>query len=104
MFNNRTVELAGLSLQQLVYPSITFSGIFQVLLSSDSNGVASLDASKCSVYITDEGSVTGLIFPVDPVVVSLKDYDNVDTASTYVNGYPLICVTVSLPMYNISLS
>ena len=67
----------------------------QVLISSDANGVATVLQGRMPVYITDENSVSGLVFPVDPIVVSLKDYDSAKGAGTPINGYPLICVTVS---------
>lgn len=70
-----------------------------MLLSSDANGVASLSLSRTSIYITDENSVTGLVFPVDPIVVSLRDYDSAKSANEPTNGYPLICVTVSYITY-----
>ena len=79
----------------VLWLTILSSYLLQALLSSDSNGVASTSISRCSVYVTDENTITGLVFPVDPVVVSLKDYDSAETAGQPINGYPLICITVS---------
>lgn len=85
-------------LQTCIVRGLSNTGLYstQVLLSSDSNAVASVSINRCSVYVTDENSVTGLVFPVDPVVVSLKNYDNADTIVQPINGYPLVCITVSI--------
>jgi len=70
--------------------------LFQVLMSSDSNGIALSDVKRCAIFITDDDNVNGLVFPVDPVVVSLKSYDSASENTAILNGYPVICVTVSL--------
>lgn len=55
--------------------------------------------NKAIVYIEEMDSVADVTFPAVPQVVSLLMYD--DTAKTKdkpqpPNGYPVVCVTVSL--------
>ena len=49
------------------------------------------------MYIEENSRLADVIFPVPPVVVSLRDYDNVGIAAQKlpVQGYPLVCVSVS---------
>ena len=49
------------------------------------------------VYIEEKNKMADVVFPRKPVVVSLKDYDHVSsTDRVVINGFPLICVTVSI--------
>lgn len=68
-------------------------------MSSDSQGIATLVTSRCAIYITDENSMAGLVFPVDPIVISLKKYDSVGIpGENPMNGYPLVCITVRVSL------
>jgi len=50
------------------------------------------------VYIEQKSRLADIILPAAPFVVSLNDYDNVGKAdgSGIIQGYPVICVSVSL--------
>ena len=52
---------------------------------------------RALVYIEENSKLADVIFPVPPIVVSLKDYDSVATSAQKlpVQGYPLVCVSVS---------
>lgn len=52
-----------------------------------------ITTSKAIVYIEEMDSVASVTFPAPPVVVSLRDYDEVSTAPVPIPGYPLVCVT-----------
>lgn len=70
---------------------------FTVHLTRDKNRVAIIDNDKTIVYIEENLHRTGVTFPLIPTVVSLKDYDDISKADAKpIQGYPLICVTVSL--------
>ena len=49
------------------------------------------------MYIEENSRLADVIFPVPPIVVSLRDYDHVGNVAQKlpVQGYPLICVSVS---------
>ena len=69
---------------------------FSLYLKPDENGVASLGLKKMIIYIEEHGRRTGVTFPLKPRVASLRDYDDLRTARKQpIQGYPLICVTVS---------
>ena len=69
---------------------------FTIHLSKDRNGVALIENNKVIVYIQENLYPTGVTFPLIPTVVSLRDYDDVNKAPTEpIQGYPLVCVTVS---------
>ena len=69
---------------------------FTVHLSKDSNRIALIENDKVIVYIEENLDRTGVTFPLIPTVVSLRDYDDVSESPTEpLQGYPLICVTVS---------
>ena len=70
---------------------------FTVHLTKDRNRVALIESSKVIVYIQENLYRTGVTFPLIPTVVSLRDYDDISEAKADpVQGYPLICVTVSI--------
>ena len=70
---------------------------FTVHLTKDSNRVALVESNKVIVYIQENGRSTGVTFPLIPTVVSLRDYDDISKAKAKpIQGYPLICVTVSI--------
>ena len=50
------------------------------------------------MYIEQKSRLADIILPAAPFVVSLNDYDNVGKAdgSGIIQGYPVICVSVSL--------
>lgn len=55
--------------------------------------------SKAIVYIEEMDSVADVTFPAVPQVVSLLLYDNTDEIKERPhppNGYPVVCVTVSV--------
>lgn len=69
---------------------------FSLYLKPDENEVAELGLKKMIIYIEEYGRRTGVTFPLKPRVVSLRDYDDLKSARTNpIQGYPLICVTVS---------
>lgn len=52
--------------------------------------------NKAIVYIEERKKLADVTFPTEPVVVSLKAYDNVDLTNPQpIQGYPCICITVS---------
>ena len=70
---------------------------FTVHLTKDRNRVALIESDKVIVYIEENLYRTGVTFPLIPAVVSLKDYDDISKAKAEpLQGYPLICVTVSI--------
>lgn len=70
---------------------------FTVHLTKDSNRVALIESNKVIVYIQENLYRTGVTFPLIPTVVSLRDYDDISKAKAEpIQGYPLICVTVSI--------
>ena len=70
---------------------------FTVHLSKDRNRIALMENSKVIVYIEENLYRTGVTFPLIPTVVSLRDYDDVSKSPVEpIQGYPLICVTVSI--------
>ena len=69
---------------------------FTVHLTEDRNHVALLENDKVIVYIQDNFHGPGATFPLIPTVVSLRDYDDISKSPAKpIQGYPLICVTVS---------
>lgn len=51
---------------------------------------------RAQVVIEEKNRLADVVFPLKPLVVSLRDYDQAATAeSNPINGYPVICVTVS---------
>lgn len=65
--------------------------------------------NKAIVYIEEMDSVADVTFPAVPQVVSLLMYDDTAKAKDKPhppNGYPVVCVTVSvmLPLNNVSVS
>lgn len=45
--------------------------------------------------IEEKNRLADVVFPLRPLVVSLRDYDNAAKADLNpVNGYPVICITV----------
>ncbi|KAL3878630.1 hypothetical protein ACJMK2_030964 [Sinanodonta woodiana] len=71
------------------------SEVFSVHLSQDSNMVAEVkDNNRALIYIEENNKLADVIFPVKPIVVSLRDYDDVANADKEpVQGYPLVCIT-----------
>lgn len=52
--------------------------------------------SRAMIYIEENSKMADVVFPTKPIVVSLKDYDDVSSADDrIINGYPVICVSVS---------
>ena len=51
------------------------------------------------IYIEENTKMADVVFPTKPIIVSLKDYDDVSSADNLVmNGYPVVCITVSSHM------
>ena len=74
---------------------------FTVHLTKDRNRVALIESNKVIVYIQENLHRTGVTFPLIPTVVSLRDYDDISKAKKEpIQGYPLICVTVSTTITN----
>ena len=45
-----------------------------------------------------------MVFPLRPMVVSLRDYDDAENADPLpVNGYPVVCVTVRIYKKNVCI-
>ena len=70
---------------------------FTLLLRNHADDTTSVIHTPKAVVTIEERSVrSDVTFPLNPVVVSLTDYADVSNAKTKaVNGYPLVCVTVS---------
>jgi hypothetical protein len=53
---------------------------------------------RTTVYIEEMSLMADVTFPTRPMVLSLRDYDNIENRDVDpVPGYPLICLTVSIP-------
>ena len=73
---------------------------FTVHLTKDRYRFALIESNKVIVYIEENLYRTGVTFPLIPTVVSLKDYDDMSKAKAEpIQGYPLICVTVSIQYF-----
>ena len=50
------------------------------------------------MYIEENSKLADVVFPVPPKVLSLRDYDNVAGSAQKlpVQGYPVVCVSVSI--------
>ena len=53
---------------------------------------------RALVYIEENSRLADVIFPVPPIVVSLRDYDDVGVSAQKLptQGYPVVCVSVSM--------
>ncbi|KAH6937301.1 hypothetical protein HPB50_026496 [Hyalomma asiaticum] len=68
---------------------------FTLHLKEDANRIADVKDPKMIVYIEDVRFLPAVTFPSEPVVVSLRDYDDADAASPQpIHGYPLCCISV----------
>ncbi|XP_075544224.1 FRAS1-related extracellular matrix protein 2-like isoform X1 [Dermacentor variabilis] len=73
---------------------------FTLHLKEDGNRVADVKDSKMIVYIEDVRFLPAVTFPSEPVVVSLRDYDDADEASPQpIHGYPLCCISSCNPKH-----
>ena len=76
---------------------------FAVQLSNDREHVAFVPDSdnRATVYIKDAQPLASVTFPTQPVVVSLRDYDNAEKVlkEDPVAGYPLICISPCNPKH-----
>lgn len=67
---------------------------FTVHLRPDKNMIAEIKDTKAIVYIQEMNIVADVTFPTRPVVISLRDYNNVIKArKNPTPGYPVICIT-----------
>ena len=59
--------------------------------------LVTVQTSKAIVFIEERTEVADVTFPTKPIVLSLRDYDRAEDADQNpVQGYPLVCITVSL--------
>ncbi|XP_072547608.1 FRAS1-related extracellular matrix protein 2b [Salminus brasiliensis] len=74
---------------------------FTVHLKPDENMVAEIQMTKAIVYIEEMNSMADVTFPAVPVVISLLQYDDTNSArhSQPAAGYPIVCVTACNPKY-----
>ncbi|KAL4230245.1 FRAS1-related extracellular matrix protein 2 [Mactra antiquata] len=75
---------------------------FSVHLSNDLQMIAKVyNYSRAIVYIEENSQLADVIFPVQPLIVSLRDYDRVEQSINIrpINGYPLICVSPCNPRH-----
>ncbi|KAH7953982.1 hypothetical protein HPB49_014729 [Dermacentor silvarum] len=73
---------------------------FTLHLKEDANRIADVKDSKMIVYIEDVRFLPAVTFPSEPVVVSLRDYDDADEASPQpIHGYPLCCISSCNPKH-----
>lgn len=74
---------------------------FTVHLKPDKNFVAEVQKNnKAIVYIEERKKLADVTFPTEPMVVSLRDYDNVDLTNPQpIQGYPCICITACNPKH-----
>ncbi|XP_060554877.1 FRAS1-related extracellular matrix protein 2-like isoform X2 [Ruditapes philippinarum] len=75
---------------------------FSLHLSQDRNMIAEVHHnSKATVYIEENSKFINVVFPVPPLVVSLRDLDQVGRAMNMkpINGYPLVCVSPCNPKH-----
>ncbi|XP_071125097.1 extracellular matrix protein 3-like [Mytilus edulis] len=73
---------------------------FIILLTKDRYNVAEIKNSRAMIYIEENSKMADVVFPTKPIVVSLKDYDDVSSADDrIINGYPVICVSSCNPKH-----
>ncbi|BFZ14656.1 hypothetical protein BsWGS_17695 [Bradybaena similaris] len=73
--------------------------VFSVHLKTRS-GTAKIENAKAIIYIEERTKVADVTFPDRPMVISLRDYDNAESAEEQpVQGYPLVCVTTCNPRH-----
>ena len=76
---------------------------FAVQLSNDREHVALVPDSdnRATVYIKDAQPLASVTFPTQPVIVSLRDYDDAEKVlkDDPVAGYPLICISPCNPKH-----
>ncbi|XP_076321017.1 FRAS1-related extracellular matrix protein 2-like [Tachypleus tridentatus] len=69
-------------------------------LRPDRDMIADIEDSKVIIYIQEVNIVADVTFPFEPMVVSLKDYDDAASASSSpIPGYPVVCVTSCNPKH-----
>ena len=69
---------------------------FSLHIHIENQKITSLGLARTVIYIEEPGYQKVVTFPLKPVVISLHDYDEVTNAKIHpINGYPLICVTVT---------
>ncbi|XP_065668543.1 FRAS1-related extracellular matrix protein 2 isoform X4 [Hydra vulgaris] len=79
----------------------TLRTAFSLHLYIESQKLSSLGNARTVIYIEKPRDQV-VLFPSNPVVVSLNDYDNVANAKIQpINGYPLICITACNPKFPI---
>ena len=81
-------------------PETSLRTAFTLHLNEDANRFAQIGLGKAIVYIEEQKHKTGVTFPLNPLVVSLKDYDDAKAAQGKLppQGYPLICISVSIEL------
>ncbi|XP_047126620.1 FRAS1-related extracellular matrix protein 2 isoform X2 [Hydra vulgaris] len=80
---------------------LTLRTAFSLHLYIESQKLSSLGNARTVIYIEKPRDQV-VLFPSNPVVVSLNDYDNVANAKIQpINGYPLICITACNPKFPI---
>ncbi|XP_064636452.1 FRAS1-related extracellular matrix protein 2-like [Lineus longissimus] len=73
---------------------------FSIQLQRDRNNVASLGLVRTTVYIEEMSLMADVTFPTRPMVLSLRDYDNIENRDDEpVPGYPLVCLTPCNPRH-----
>ncbi|CAN8012309.1 unnamed protein product, partial [Ixodes pacificus] len=80
---------------QILYDDIKeHKEAFTLHMKEDMNRIAEVRDSKAIVYIEDVKFLPAVTFPSEPVVVSLRDYDDADRVSGRpIHGYPLCCIS-----------
>ncbi|XP_012944319.2 FRAS1-related extracellular matrix protein 2, partial [Aplysia californica] len=65
------------------------------------SGTAKIRNHKATVFIEERKKVADVTFPAKPMVMSLRDYDQLDVTEDDlpVQGYPLVCVTTCNPKH-----
>lgn len=71
--------------------------VFTIHLQPDRNNIAEVIRNiRAMVYIEENKKIADVVFPTQPVVVSLRDYDLPRSAiENPIHGYPVVCITVS---------
>lgn len=78
------------------------SEVFSVHLSQDRFMIAEVKYNdRALIYVEENSRLADVIFPVPPIVVSLRDYNDVAGSAQKlpVQGYPLVCVSPCNPKH-----
>lgn len=74
---------------------------FSLLLAEDRMVLPAAESVKAIIYITEQNPTTQITFPAAPIIISLRDYDDVATGVSRlpIPGYPVVCISSCNPRH-----